>query len=98
MIISIENYIVLQEWYKNFIDDYIVIYLQTSPDTSYDRMIKRQRPEENGVSYDYIYKLHCKYDSWLINRPNTIIIDANKDFENNEPIQNIMMDKVFENL
>lgn len=41
------------------------IYLRASPDTCHKRMMQRHRPEEGGVSLDYLRDLHEKHESWL---------------------------------
>ncbi|KAL3830309.1 hypothetical protein ACJIZ3_019111 [Penstemon smallii] len=41
------------------------IYLRASPDTCHKRMMLRKRPEEGGVSLDYLRDLHEKHESWL---------------------------------
>jgi len=47
-----------------------VIYLRTSPQVCYDRLCKRDRKEEAGISYDYLQLLHDKHEAWLIRKEN----------------------------
>ena len=90
--ISLENYIVLKEYYNSIPDqNYIIIYFRTNPEVSYERIIKRHRKDEK-ISYEYISDLHKKYESWLIG--NSIVIDANKEFINSEPMIDNIINKI----
>ena len=64
----------------------IIIYLKTEPETAYERIVKRNRPEEKGITLDYITKLHILHEEWLM-APNpatrVIVVDANKDMVDN---------------
>lgn len=53
------------------------IYLQANPSTCLERMINRGRPEESGVSIEYLTSLHTKLEEW--SRKCEHIIDANQD-------------------
>ena len=44
-----------------------IIYLQCSPEVAYERVLKRQRTGEDGVSLDYLQMLHEKHEEWLMN-------------------------------
>lgn len=41
------------------------IYLRASPDTCHQRLQMRKRPEEQGVTLDYLRGLHEKHEQWL---------------------------------
>ena len=41
------------------------IYLRADPETCAKRMSKRGRPEEQGVTVDYLKQLHEKHERWL---------------------------------
>lgn len=67
------------------------IYLQTDPEICYQRLIKRNRTEENNVSLDYLKLLHEKHEAWLVEKKVDVwlkdipilIIKSNEDFEDN---------------
>jgi len=42
------------------------IYLRASPDTCLQRLQSRKRPEEQGVSLEYLRGLHEKHEQWLL--------------------------------
>jgi deoxyadenosine/deoxycytidine kinase len=42
------------------------IYLKTTPQTCLNRMKKRSRNEEVGISINYLEKLHNRHEEWLI--------------------------------
>ena len=44
------------------------IYLRADPATCAGRMAKRGRPEEQGVTIDYLNQLHDKHEAWLHKR------------------------------
>jgi deoxyadenosine/deoxycytidine kinase len=44
-----------------------IIYLKCSPEVSYDRVIKRNRHGEKGITLQYLDLLHTKHEEWLSN-------------------------------
>ncbi|XP_039275973.1 deoxynucleoside kinase-like [Nilaparvata lugens] len=44
----------------------IEVYLRSSPQVVYNRMLQRNRPEESGVSLEYLTDLHQHYEAWLM--------------------------------
>ena len=61
------------------------IYLRTSPETCYQRLKKRARSEETGISIDYLRALHQKHEDWLLHKAQApvLILDCDPDFEYN---------------
>lgn len=86
-----------QEWFEWLIVNYApkptgFIYLKTEPQTCYDRLTKRARHEEVGVSLEYLQSLHNKHESWLLDKQDiasylqdvpVLVLDCNSEFENN---------------
>lgn len=44
------------------------MYLRTSPEVVYQRMLKRNREEEKLVSLQYLKELHEMHDNWLYHK------------------------------
>ena len=42
-----------------------IIYLQCDPTICYERILKRGRPEEAGISYEYLVDLHESHEEWI---------------------------------
>ena len=53
------------------------IYLQTDPEKSYERILKRNRKEETEITYDYIKEIHQKHEQWFSKNKNILILDGN---------------------
>jgi deoxyadenosine/deoxycytidine kinase len=73
------------------------IYLRCDPEVSYKRLKIRSRNEESTVSLQYLEMLHKSHDDWLmINKKdfNSMIIDVNEDFENNESVRNHIFNQI----
>jgi deoxyadenosine/deoxycytidine kinase len=67
------------------------IYIRASPETCYERIKQRNRDEESNITLDYLKDLNRKHEDWLIkkeynNSVPILILDGEKDFENNEMI------------
>ena len=69
------EYAVLSEWFNflitcpqlDFKIDQIV-YLRTEPEVAYERIKKRQRPEEHLIPFNYLNGMTYQY--YIINRRN----------------------------
>ena len=46
----------------------LIVYLRTSPEVAFDRMMGRGRKEESGAPIDYLRLLHDVHEDWLINQ------------------------------
>ncbi|KAL4221174.1 ATP binding [Mactra antiquata] len=44
----------------------LIVYLRTSPENCFHRIRKRNRPEEQNITLDYLQQLHQLHESWLI--------------------------------
>lgn len=73
--------------YSNMLLDYDVkiIYLYADPEICFNRLLKRNRKEESGVSCDYLKKLDKFYNDYIYkqNKYNVITIDASSENEDN---------------
>lgn len=71
------------------------IYLRTTPDTCFQRMAKRNRQEEVGVSMDYLNQLHRRHEDWFesMELPH-VVIDGDRDFETDKEYQQEIIEKV----
>ncbi|CAH1954897.1 unnamed protein product [Acanthoscelides obtectus] len=81
---------VIDEWFKYItsMEDTavdLVVYLRTTPEVAYERILKRNRSEERTVPYDYIQALHEIHENWLYNKTlhtcpaPVIVLDADLD-------------------
>jgi len=81
-----------------------VIYLRCTPDVSYQRLGKRGRPEEKGVTKDYLTQLYNKHEAWLHHKsvekhPSLydvpiLELDCNAEFETDEAYRAKLFKKV----
>ncbi|KAJ6666027.1 hypothetical protein lerEdw1_000931 [Lerista edwardsae] len=65
------DYVVLTEWFEWILKNMdvsvdLIVYLQTSPDTCYDRLKMRCREEEKVIPMEYLEAIHQLYEEWLI--------------------------------
>ena len=83
---------------EEFNNDYgwtpnIIIYLRSDPNICYERINNRKRDGEEGISIEYLKRLHSKYESLYVenNLYKIIYIDANQSIDN---VYNEIMSKV----
>ncbi len=56
----------------------LIFYLRTKPETCYERLNYRGRPEEvSTVSLEYLQNLHELHESWLLNQNDKNLGKAN---------------------
>lgn len=46
----------------------LIVYLRSTPEVAYNRMMLRDRSEERNVSLKYIQELHKYHEDWLYNK------------------------------
>jgi thymidine kinase len=96
--IKIENYKIYIKWFDTFASEFPikkVIYVNTSPETCYDRIIKRSRDGENTIMIEYLTTCH-KYHEDMLNKNNAecmcldqLVLNGNIDiYDNSEELLN----------
>ena len=97
-----------QEWFTWLVDTYVVkptgfIYMQTSPEVCYQRLVKRNREEESGVPMQYLQQLHDKHQQWLIDKNDVahyikdvpvLVLNCDTDFEQDQAEQERLLAQV----
>lgn len=53
-----------------------ILYLRTPPETCLNRIEARGRPEEMGITLEYLQQLEGLHDEWLLNDPRVISLDG----------------------
>ncbi|KAF5284205.1 hypothetical protein FQR65_LT00205 [Abscondita terminalis] len=66
---------VLNEWFKHITTQFdipvdLIVYLRTTPEVVYNRVMARNRPEEQYISLQYLQDLHELHENWLYHRTN----------------------------
>jgi len=70
----------------------LVVYLRTSPEVAYERILARHRNEEVKIPFEYVRQLHELHEQWLITRTKfqtpskIIVINANGNLDSLEAI------------
>ncbi len=86
-----------QEWFEWLVEAYTprptgFIYLKTDPKVCHERLLKRNRDEETGVTLDYLKALHDKHEDWLLEKKDVasyledvpvLTLECNAEFETN---------------
>jgi deoxyadenosine/deoxycytidine kinase len=85
-----------------------IIYLRTTPDNSYDNILKRNRNEETNLNFSYIEKLQERMDNWLLPASNieceeekcckVIVLEMEEDLEADEAKQRSLMNNLLDKL
>lgn len=81
------------------------IYLKSSPKVSFKRLRNRNRPEESGVTLEYLESLHKNHENWLVYKKvkpplvcqrdvPVLILDCDQEFENNKERQAVLLKQV----
>ncbi|KAF5270185.1 hypothetical protein FQR65_LT05665 [Abscondita terminalis] len=86
------DYAVIDEWYKwakkncDIALD-LIVYLRSTPEVVYERMLSRNRPEETCVPLQYLKDLHESHERWLmsddvsLNTTPVLVLDADSTLE-----------------
>lgn len=67
------DFAVLSEWFDWITQNIaipvdLIVYLQTTPQTCYERLKQRCREEEKVIPLEYLESIHTLYEDWLINQ------------------------------
>jgi deoxyadenosine/deoxycytidine kinase len=75
-----------------------IIYLRCDPDVAFQRIHKRNRMEESGITFEYIEKLHKYHDDWLLNEKEipVLVIDVSSEFESDDAKVNEIYAKIMD--
>lgn len=97
------EYNIYKKWFHWLTESFSIkskgyIYIRTDPEICYERVKKRARSAEGVIPLEYLTDLHNKHEEWLKSLPENqvLILDGNKDFENNEDIFNEYVEKIKE--
>ncbi|KAJ8777915.1 hypothetical protein J1605_014020 [Eschrichtius robustus] len=86
------DYVVLSEWFDWIVKNIdvsidLIVYLQTTPETCYQRLKMRCREEEKVIPLEYLDAIHHLYEEWLIKgslfpvAAPVLVIEADHDME-----------------
>ncbi|XP_078400782.1 thymidine kinase 2, mitochondrial isoform X3 [Cetorhinus maximus] len=86
------DYAVLTEWFNWIVTNTdipidLIVYLQTTPETCYQRLKTRCRNEEKVIPLEYLETLHELYEDWLIKQTSfkipapVLVIPADHDLQ-----------------
>ncbi|XP_031424601.1 thymidine kinase 2, mitochondrial isoform X2 [Clupea harengus] len=86
------DFAVLSEWFEWITQNIalpvdLIVYLQTKPETCYERLRERCREEEKVIPMEYLESIHQLYEDWLIKQTSfkvpapVLVISADDDLE-----------------
>jgi len=71
------EYQVYLKWFDEFlqeIPDIYNVYLQTTPDVCLERVHKRNREGEGGMSLEYLTKCHTYHENWMKSTSDNVLV------------------------
>tara|TARA_B100000963_G_C22555870_1_gene638988 strand:- start:850 stop:1365 length:516 start_codon:yes stop_codon:yes gene_type:complete len=79
-------YKVFYETHSSFINNIILVYIQTDPVICQDRIKKRNRKGEDSIPLEYLQMCHDYHEKWIMNDniKHKMIINGNKNHEENK--------------
>ena len=97
--INTYGYQIYNKWFDYFQKNIIniaFVYLQTDFNICHERIHKRQRSGESNISKEYLEQNNKYHDNWLLKEENVLILDGNKDHEENEELLNDYCKQIIE--
>ncbi|XP_028269550.1 deoxycytidine kinase-like [Parambassis ranga] len=103
---------VYQDWHSLLVEEFGqqvelegIIYLRATPEKCMERLVCRGRPEEEGVTLDYLNKLHVQHEKWLVEKSTEVHfeklklvrvlqLDASVEFKSDPEVQEQFITKV----
>lgn len=107
-VMSLLEWQMYQDWFSWLVENHLqkpagFIYLMCEPEVSYERLKKRNRSEEVGVSLEYLRLLDTKHKQWLIEKKDVsadvrdvpvLLLDCSGEFERDKHIQEQFFAKI----
>lgn len=90
------NYIIYLKWFDEFIKEIPItgyIYVDVTPETSYTRVLKRNRQGED-IPLSYLRACNLYHLRWLEKEKNVLMLDAEGNFEQDNELQYKMLEKI----
>lgn len=84
------DFAVLDQWFRWIranvdIGLDLIVYLRSTPEVVYERVRARARPEEDGLTLEYLKQLHESHEKWLMteefNTAPVLVLDADRTLE-----------------
>lgn len=99
---------IYKEWFCWLVENYAptpsgFVYLRTTPEVAYKRLVKRDRSEETSIPLSYLQALHNKHEDWLIDKKEVtghlknvpvLVLDCDQEFERDSSRQEILADQI----
>ncbi|XP_070690006.1 deoxyguanosine kinase, mitochondrial [Pempheris klunzingeri] len=110
--INSTEWAVYQDWHSLLVEQFGhqvelegIIYLTAPPKKCMARLERRGRPEEKGVKFDYLDKLHVQHERWLVEKSTEIHfeklkqipvlqLDASVEFQSDPEVREEFITKV----
>ena len=97
------EFIIYSKWFNEFtdiIENIKTVYIKTSPEICFNRVLKRDRPGEN-ISLQYLKDCHYYHEIWLNNLKlvesgKILVIDGNEETNTSVFIENNYYNKLME--
>ena len=87
---------IYQHWFHTYSHKvHIQVYIDTDVDHCFRRVRTRGREGEEGLTKQYLQLIHDKHQQWLGNRNDVIVLHGNKDFINDDKVQQEFLQKIF---